>query len=162
MSVEDNRVADEADTQRFLEETVTHACTVISDVTAPPCYRNVIWFPVQPRVTFLIHHQLYVSVCVECVFLCAWACVVICVCAEIPRPKNATRCSDSCSSTSSLQIHPLPSHNICQVNNKPDGSFVFLVTGNEKPTEQSHFTGAHLSNHWWIQNSAIHQGSTSF
>lgn len=42
---------------------------------------------------------------------------------------------DSLRSAPSIQ-----SNNICQVNNKPDGSFVFVVTGNENSTEQSNLT----------------------
>lgn len=58
---------------------------------------------------------------------------------------NATRHGDSCSSTSLSSDPSVLCNNICQVKDKPDGSFVFLVTGNEMSTERSNFTETHLS-----------------
>lgn len=74
---------------------------------------------------------------VVCTHGCVCVCTQVCVCVwSDTATQNATRCSDSCSSTSLSSDPSVLTNNICQVDNKPDGSFVFLVTGNEKPTEQ--------------------------
>lgn len=80
---------------------------------------------------------LFITSCYVYTWVCL--CVHSSVCVRVwsdTATQNATRCSDSCSSTSLSSDPSVLTNNICQVDNKPDGSFVFLVTGNEKPTEQ--------------------------
>lgn len=74
MSLEDNRVADEDDTHYFLKEKLTHTCTHPVMWRLLPIIELSSDLQAQLQVTALIHHQLYVYMCVGvCTQLCSWS-----------------------------------------------------------------------------------------
>lgn len=127
----------------FLKETVMHRRTVI-----PPCDGSSLLLECHLTYSAASGYCPYSSPAVS-VHVCGRACTQLSLWSNTAAT-NATRCSDSCSSTSLSSGPSVLSNNICQVNNKSDGSFVFLVVGNEKSTEQSNSTETHLSNYLYI------------
>lgn len=127
MSVEDNRVADEDNT--CLPETNSNTHMQCHSVMCR--LRPIIGMSSDLQCSLRLHRPCITSG--MCTRICACLCGIL---RGLKRNKMQwlARIDPLCSAPS------IQSNNICQVNNKPDGSFVSVVTGNENSMEQSNLT----------------------
>lgn len=117
MSVEDNRVADEDNT--CLPETNSNTHMQCHSVMCR--LRPINGMSSDLQCSLRLHRP--------CICLCGILCGL-----KHNKMQWLARIDPLCSAPS------IQSNNICQVNNKPDGSFVSVVTGNENSMEQSNLT----------------------